>query len=254
MSTPDTACVAFKGRMMTLTVLEIRDTDISAIGADVQRQVARSPGFFARMPVLLSLPEAEIDLPAVNQALREADLVVVGVLDADERAAAAAQAAGLGVLSSPARAAANGSPEPAATDDRGTAGRSGESRSSGQAAPERSDNETPTRLITKPVRSGQQIYARGGDLVVTTSVSEGAEVLADGHIHIYGALRGRALAGAAGDARARIFCRRFEPDLIAIAGCYKVADAIDEGMRGQCVQVCLTNDSHSDNLLIELQE
>ena len=104
--------------------------------------------------------------------------------------------------------------------------------------------------MTKPVRSGQQIYARGGDLVIATSVSEGAEVLADGHIHIYGALRGRALAGATGDTEARIYCRRFEPDLVAIAGCYKVADAIEEGVRSRAVAVRLDN----DNLSIELQE
>ena len=77
-----------------------------------------------------------------------------------------------------------------------------------------------------------------------------AELLADGHIHVYGALRGRALAGASGDITARIFCKRFEPDLVAIAGCYKVADAIDEGLVSKPVVVRLDN----DNLLIELQE
>ena len=84
--------------------------------------------------------------------------------------------------------------------------------------------------------------------MVATSVSEGAEVLADGHIHIYGALRDD--GGATGDTDARIFCRRFEPDLVAIAGCYKVADAIDEGVRSRAVQVSLDD----DNLTIELQE
>lgn len=252
MSNSDTECVAFKGRMMTLTVLEVRDSDITAISASVEQQIERSPGFFARMPVLLSLQDTSVDLGELNEALTAANLVVVGVLDADEQTTTQATQAGLGVLTSPAARADKGGHESARTRDDASARRSGRGRASSKAQ-DGSDEQaqtTPTRLITQPVRSGQQIYARGGDLVVMSSVSEGAEVLADGHIHIYGALRGRALAGASGDVRGRIFCRRFEPDLIAIAGCYKVADAIDEGMRGGCVQIRLDD----DNLLIELQE
>lgn len=238
--------------MMTLSVLEIYDTDLTAIGQAVQHQVERSPDFFSRMPVLLSLHVDAIDLPALCEVLVAADLVVVGVLDADDEVAQAARLAGLGLMTSPARR--NDDQRNSADnryDSRGgpnnTAGAGGAKTA---IRPDESAQKTATRLVTRPVRSGQQIYARGGDLVVTSSVSEGAEVLADGHIHIYGALRGRALAGASGDTQGRIFCRRFEPDLIAIAGCYKVADAIDEGLRGACVQVCLDE----DNLLIDLQE
>lgn len=237
--------------MMTLTVLEVHATDIAAISASVHQQIERSPGFFARMPVLLSLQDTDIDLAALREVLTAADLVVVGVLDADEYMTQQAAEVGLGVLTSP---AARGGQERADTretrreDTRRTA--ASNKRDDQSVRAEETPRTTPTRLVTQPVRSGQQIYARGGDLVVMSSVSEGAEVLADGHIHIYGALRGRALAGASGDVAGRIFCRRFEPDLIAIAGCYKVADAIDEGMRGACVQVRLDN----DNLLIDLQE
>ena len=81
-----------------------------------------------------------------------------------------------------------------------------------------------TKLITHPVRSGQQIYAAGGDLVVLSSVSPGAEVLADGNIHVYGTLRGRALAGVKGNRSARIFCQRLEAELISIAGHYKISE------------------------------
>lgn len=236
------ASVLFKGRMMTLTVLEIRESDCERIATDIAGQLARAPGFFARMPVLLSLPGALPDLVRLREILQAADLFVVGVLDAQGETADAAAAAGLGTISSPARAEVEAA-RPA------TARKNGAAESAPSAAVDK-PAKTPTRLVTKPVRSGQQIYARGGDLVIATSVSEGAEVLADGHIHIYGALRGRALAGATGDAEARIFCRRFEPDLVAIAGCYKVADAIDEGVRSRAVQVRLDN----DNLTIELQE
>lgn len=248
----NTAGVVFKGRMMTLTVVEIRETDCEVIARQIDEQLARAPDFFARMPVLLSLAEPLPDLVRVVEIMRAADLVVVGVLDPDETLGEAAREAGLGVLSSPGKAAEAPAPadktdKPAKRDD---APKASAAKATDTARETEAPTRTPTRLVTKPVRSGQQIYARGGDLVIATSVSEGAEVLADGHIHVYGALRGRALAGASGDPEARIFCRRFEPDLVAIAGCYKVADAIDETIRSKPVVVRLEN----DNLLIELQE
>lgn len=218
--------VAFKGRMMTLTVLEVRRNDPEAIADGLRRHLDRASGFFRGMPVLLSLGEPDVDLAALAQLLTRHELVPVAVLDGDPDAAAAA---GLGVIDSE-RMPRERRSEPAAEEGGGERG--------------------AARLITRPVRSGQQIYARNGDLVVTSAVSEGAEVLADGHIHIYGPLRGRALAGATGDANARIFCHRFEADLVAVAGCYKVADDIDEGVRGKPVQVRLDD----DNLIIEAQE
>jgi len=98
------------------------------------------------------------------------------------------------------------------------------------------------RLITEPVRSGTQIYARGTDLVVTAPVSAGAELVADGNIHVYGVLRGRALAGASGDAAARIFCTKLEAELISIAGRYLVSEQIPAGTQNSPVQVALVDD------------
>ena len=97
-------------------------------------------------------------------------------------------------------------------------------------------------LHDKPVRSGQQVYARGRDLVLTALVGNGAEVIADGSIHIYGTLRGRALAGAQGNTDARIFCREFHAELVAIAGHYKVLDDIPAQLHGKPVQVWLERD------------
>ncbi len=94
----------------------------------------------------------------------------------------------------------------------------------------------------KPVRSGQQVYARGRDLILTKLVANGAEVIADGSIHVYGALRGRALAGAQGDASARIFCREFHPELVSIAGQYRVFEDMPQDLRGQSVQAWLDGD------------
>jgi septum site-determining protein MinC len=101
----------------------------------------------------------------------------------------------------------------------------------------------PGLVHISPVRSGQQVYAQNRDLTVCATVGAGAEVIADGSIHIYGALRGRALAGASGLATARIFCRDFNAELVAIAGTYKVLEEIPKQLIGKPVQIWLENDS-----------
>ena len=111
------------------------------------------------------------------------------------------------------------------------------------------DGETPdgppptSKIIDKPVRSGQSIFHAGGDLTIIGSVSSGAEVVAAGSIHIYGALRGRALAGAMGDAEARILCRKFEAELLAIDGSYLTAEQTPAALIGKPVQVRLDGDA-----------
>lgn len=94
-----------------------------------------------------------------------------------------------------------------------------------------------TRVITTPIRSGQTVYARDGDLLVLSHVSPGAEIIADGHIHVYGSLRGRALAGAKGNMDARLFCRSLDAELVAVAGTYMVSDEVDKKLKGKPVQV-----------------
>ena len=94
----------------------------------------------------------------------------------------------------------------------------------------------------KPVRSGQQVYARGRDLILTKLVANGAEVIADGSIHVYGALRGRALAGAQGDSSARIYCQEFHAELVSIAGQYRVFETMPDELKGQRIQAWLDGD------------
>jgi septum site-determining protein MinC len=100
-----------------------------------------------------------------------------------------------------------------------------------------------SRIVSRPVRSGQQIYAAGTDLIVLAAVNPGAVVLADGSIHVYGPLRGRALAGIGGQVEARIFCRSLEAEVIAIAGVYRVLEEPDAQFAGQQVQVYLSQGS-----------
>lgn len=206
----------FKGRMMTLTVARVTQPHLDILATQLESQLARSPGFFAGLPLLLELADDAIDLTAVVGLLRKHGLTPVGVYRPTLQQAAVARDAGLGVVED------SRGPREAASSVALAAGK---------------DKPAPSRIVTEPVRSGQQIYARGGDLVVINSVGAGAEVIADGCVHVYGALRGRALAGVQGDATARIFCRDMGAELVSIAGVYKVAEDMKETLRGRSVQV-----------------
>ncbi|MCR6629127.1 MAG: septum site-determining protein MinC [Magnetospirillum sp.] len=99
-----------------------------------------------------------------------------------------------------------------------------------------------TRILSEPVRSGRQVYAHKGDLIVLGPVSHGAELLADGHIHVYGPLRGRALAGMSGDKSARIFCRALEAELVSVAGIYMVSEQLEPALVKKPAQIHLDGD------------
>ncbi len=212
-----------KGSRFTLSVLNLRSSDLAAIDERLAAVVAQAPDFLAQAPVVLE-PAAELDsdaldLVALTELLRRHGLVPVGLRGGDEALRQRAGLAGLALLG-----------------DAGTPARGSQTPppSTPAAAP-----QTSARVVDKPVRSGQQVYAEGGDLVVLGTVSTGAEVIADGSIHIYGALRGRALAGARGDESARIFCQAMEPELVSIAGCYRLFEEPDPRTHGHTAQVRL---------------
>ncbi len=168
-----------------------------------------------------------MDLPGFAAHLRSRHLTPLGIRGGDARWAEAAETAGLPIF--------NADSDPEARTQAGPA------QSSGAAPGTNGEPDVATcgMVITEPVRSGQQIYARGGDLVVIASVSPGAELLADGHIHVYGALRGRALAGVQGDESARIICQGFHAALVSVAGTYSVSEQFDEELSGKPVQAFL---------------
>jgi septum site-determining protein MinC len=184
------------------------------------------PQAVAGMPVILEA-DAPLDLGGLIACLKDVGMQPVGV--ADGPLSESARNWGLPVLP----------PESA-----GRSGRSGRDPGPAEAAPATAAaapklTYKPAKIITEPVRSGQQVYAEGCDLVVTNTVSPGAEVIADGCVHVYAALRGRAIAGAKGDTRARVFCRRFEAELVAIAGTYAVAEQMQGELRNKPVQAYL---------------
>ena len=206
-----------QGGIFTVMVVKIGDPYDPALEREITEQVAQSPDFFANAPVVIDLRDSlgctsVADLTSLKQLFRRHRLMIVGVQHPSAPQLRAAQAVDL-----PAFAGGNGA--------------------------RRMQSERPRgRLVTEPVRSGTQIYAKGGDLVVVAPVSAGAELIADGHIHVYGALRGRAIAGATGERDARIFAQRFSAELVSIAGRYLVSEAIGPEHLNRATQVALIDD------------
>jgi septum site-determining protein MinC len=230
-----------QGALFTVMVVRAGMLRDLAFAHELGRQIERSPRFFLNAPVVLDLKDADdfittAEFVEARELLREHTLALVGVQNAVPAQLEAASSAGLAsfapTASQPSRRAARAaSAPPAATPAVAVAAPAGD------GAP-----RAPARLVTAPVRSGTQIYARGTDLVVTAAVSPGAELVADGNIHVYGVLRGRALAGASGDASARIFCARLEAELVSIAGRYLVSEQLPAEHRGAAVQIALNDD------------
>jgi len=229
------------GGMFTVMVVRVDDPNDPEFESRLAEQIARSPTFFANAPVVMDLQHctgaASADaFHGLRRMLKRQHLIAVGVQNANATQIRAAMNADLAAFA-PANAARRTEPaEPAAAP---------------APAPRQAPAPAPviaagavnrTKVITQPVRSGTQVYARGGDLIVLASVSPGAEVIADGHVHIYGALRGRAIAGASGDTEARIFIGKLEAELLCVAGHYLVSEAIEADYIGKSVQVTLVDD------------
>jgi septum site-determining protein MinC len=217
-----------QGALFTVMVVRAGMLDDAAFEHDLEQQIQRSPRFFENAPVVLDLRGAEgfseaAQFMAAKEELRRLTLTLIGVQNTQPAQLEAAAKAGLASFAPNATLPRT---NPAAT-----------------AAPEPSPPPAAkARLVTAPVRSGTQIYARGSDLIVTASVSPGAELVADGNIHVYGALRGRALAGASGDEAARIFCTRLEAELVSIAGRYLVSEQLPADVQSFPVQIALVDD------------
>ncbi len=220
-----------QGAVFTVMVVRAGMLRDPGFEAELAEQVQRSPRFFQNAPVVLDLKGAgefarEAEFAEAKEILRRHTLTLIGIQNGAPVQADAAAAAGLASFAP--NATQPSRPRPA------------EAEPAPQTQP--SPSAAKSRLVTQPVRSGTQIYVRGADLVVTAPVSAGAEIMADGNIHVYAALRGRALAGAGGDAEARIFCSRLEAELVSIAGHYLVSDQIPPEYRGLPVQIALVDD------------
>src|SRR5690606_5468675 len=202
------------GRMMTLTILRLLHSSVELLAREVDRRVKEAPALFKHLPVIVDVSEIassdlHADLPGFVELLRTRGLVPIGIRGGDSRWREAAFTAGLSIFSNKHLPDAPAEREPRDKNGASEAAQSGEHARAERAAespprrdPRSASDDAPaagSMTVTQPVRSGQQIYARGTDLVILAAVSPGAEVLADGHVHVYGALNGRALAGVRGN-------------------------------------------------------
>lgn len=223
LSSEDQPPFELKGSLFTLTVLHLRQVELDAIDRHLAEKINQAPGFFTNAPVIIDLGmlpklSAAVDFAGLYARLRQRGMIPVGVRNGSVELHAAAMVVGLPVL-----------PE----------ARPQSSAKKTEAAKPEECAPGPSKIVTQPVRSGQQIYVPDGDLILMGTVSPGAEVLADGNIHVYGRLRGRALAGAKGNTEARIFCQSLEAELVSIAGRYRVIEQLDESLRDRPVQMFL---------------
>jgi septum site-determining protein MinC len=227
-----------------IACVRIRRVDAAALVEELERRVRSAPQMFTRAAVVLDLSHLS-KLPddgmvdALLEAIRSAGMLPVGIAYGTSETEALAERMGLPLIAKfraqyePAQGE-TATPAPARQEPVRATAPLDQDTSSGAVV-------TAQHHSGSTVRSGQQVYARDRDLVVTAGVANGAEVIADGSIHVYGSLRGRAMAGAQGDESARIFCSDFRAELVAIAGHYRVFEDMPKEFEGQPVQCWLDN-------------
>jgi len=232
MNAPASKTLEFKGTSLSVVSVILTSLDMATLEAAVAAMPGGKRRFFdgdAAVLDLAAVAGSQADWPALLTLLRDYGLQPVGLCNADEALLASASAAGLapiaaGELARPSRKTAEEKP----------------------AAKPPAPAKANTLIVDKPLRSGQRVYAQGGDLILTAMVSAGAEVIADGSIHVYAPLRGRALAGAQGDEGARVFSTCFEAELVSIAGVYRTFEqGLPEKLAQQAVQVWLEGSAAS---------
>ncbi|MDP4302467.1 septum site-determining protein MinC [Leptothrix discophora] len=237
------ALLDLKSAVLTLTSLCVRSADLSDLRRELDLQTADAPGLFDHDPLLLDLgpldadDAARLDLAELVEMLRRHRLLPIACRGGG--AELQARARELGLAEAPAE---SGMPRAAAVVEAVPEEPPEEPPEQRSAALDAGPATAPatTLVIDRPLRSGQRVYARGGDLVVLAVVSHGAEVIADGSIHVYAPLRGRAIAGARGDAGARIFSTCLEPQLVSIAGTWRTFETpLGADLQGRPAQVRL---------------
>ncbi len=220
----------FKSSTFSVPVLVISSNDLIIIQQQLEAKIKLAPEFFKNSPLVLDVQELnkqniEADVVAILEVVRKLGLLPIGIRGGNPEQNE--KALGLGIplhsihtstTTVDAKRTATPTPEPETKDLL----------------------QTGTTLITQPIRSGQRIYA-AGDLIIVSQVSAGTEILAEGNIHVYGTLRGRALAGVQGNTEARIFCSDLQAELISIAGNYKISEDLNQEVRGKLIQIYLEN-------------
>lgn len=220
-----------KSSTFSVPVLVLAGNDVTIIEQQLQEKVRLAPDFFRNSPLVFDLEDLNkhnlgIDIDQLTKIIRGLDLLPIGIRGGNTEQNKRALELGIPIHTGAAPAKPkNENPVTAPKPE-----------------PEPQTEIVTNTLITQPIRSGQRIYAQG-DLIVLAQVSAGAEILAEGNIHVYGSLRGRALAGVRGNTAARIFCSNLQAELISIAGTYKLNEDLNEAVHKNPVQIYLQNNT-----------
>jgi septum site-determining protein MinC len=222
-----------KGSRLTTLVLHFYRTDNAAIAAELKQKVAQAPSVFKQAPVILDLRAVcndaqTLDIQFLVEILRSYGILPIGVRGGNPKLNSMALAMGLSLLAD--------SKSDRISQYNQLLNYEEESTLFAKLPPE--PQLASVKIIDHPVRSGQQIFS-AGDLIILSMVSPGAEILAYRHIHVYGPLRGRALAGIKGDVSARIFCQKLEAELVSVAGQYQINEDLQPGLLGKAAQIYL---------------
>ncbi|MCF1427523.1 MAG: septum site-determining protein MinC [Shewanella sp.] len=198
MTTPN---LELKGASFTLSVLHLYSTDLDIFATELAAKLSQAPQFFLGAPLVINLSginATELDIQALQQIMKQLQLVLLGFTGANDALAKQIRKAGLALL------------------------KTGKTVVTPPPLPQK------TRIVKQNIRSGQQIYAQSSDLIIFGNVGNGAEVIADGNIHIFGALRGKAMAGAKGNRHAVILARKLEAELVSVAGQYWLSENLTQ--------------------------
>ncbi|MCD6039465.1 MAG: minC [Gammaproteobacteria bacterium] len=220
------ACLQFKASFLPITVLQITCYDWEGIEQQLLDTVHNAPPFFINLPVIIDLDKIKtlgtLNFIKLKEILLTNKMTLIGIRGGSDEQHLAAAMVGLPIL---------------------IAGKSSAPEAVQQPKQKEDSAVRLTKLVTTPIRSGMQVYAKESDLIVTAAVSQGAELLADGNIHIYGPLRGRVLAGVQGNLQSRIFCRALDAELVSIAGYYLTKEDMLQSPTGDGMrQIYLENE------------
>lgn len=228
--------MALKSLNFTLLVVDIESEELSLFSEKLNKKRMTAPDFFSDAPIVVKVKDdsLDIDFLQLRDIVSEQGFILLGIsgdLSAAQKERIKAEK--IAILKSSKRQARKTEvqvEQPGSGDKVGT-----DTKVETHA-------DVKTKVYTGRVRSGQQIYAKECDLVINGDVSPGAEVIADGNIHIYGALRGKALAGAMGEKSASIFCQLLNPELVSVAGVYKLSDDLSADFAGKSCIVSLQDE------------
>jgi len=238
--------LALKGGLFTLTSVQIFKIDLEAISKALDHKIRQAPNFFLNTPVIIDLNTSEekiSDLSPMVELFKQKKLIPIGIKTFNPELKNLAIQAGLAIM--PVEKSRTAVLEQSSKASSKKPNKSEDTLAT-VVTPQVIEAPTATadsyngRVISTPVRSGQQVYVAGGDLVVLNSVSQGAELLAEGNIHIHGPLRGRALAGINGNEKTIIYCQSLEAELVSIAGQYRIIEDLKETSlwkRPVCIQL-----------------